>query len=107
MTTNASATLYHRGHNADTRRVAWERTEIPDVLWQDERHVAAGSGGFHPADNTFILIPHLDVEVAPEDRIARGVLEDETPPGGALVVMGAVRVDYGSRSMHHWEVTAK
>jgi len=107
MTTNASATLYRREYDEDTRRVTWTRVELGAVFWQDERHVSAGNGVFSAANSVLVLIPNTNESPAVEGRIVRGTVDAETPPKGALSIVSAVLIDFGSSGMHHWEVTAK
>lgn len=107
MIANADATLYHRGTDPVTRQYTWTREELRGVLWQDERHVSVGDRSFSAADSVLVMIPGLDAEPAVEDRIVRGIVPDIAPPEDALTIMSAVRVDFGSEAMRHWEVTAK
>lgn len=77
MITNASATVYRRVFDPESRIDTWRRVYIPKVWWFDSEASTVDADGMHRADKTTVRIPGVSVEIKKEDYIVKGKCELE------------------------------
>lgn len=110
MLTNADMTLYHFAEEESTGAESWIRTVIRGVCWQEKEAVQAENSGVRCADSARVYIPRSswNAQAPPcrcEDRIARGIRQELTPPKDALTVREVSNKAMG-RSVQHWAIAA-
>lgn len=110
MLTNADMTVYHLAEDEDGQGESWIRTVIRGVCWQEKAAVHAENGGAGGADSVRVYLPRSSWSAADppcrcEDRIARGIRRELTPPEDARAVTAVSDKDMG-RSVRHWAVAA-
>ncbi len=118
MLTNGDMTVYHlaEGRSGESQEAGeyWVKTIIRGVCWLSGAAIQAESGigtsGFRDAGWGEVYIPHSSWSGARppcrcEDRIARGIRQELTPPQDALAVTSVINMDMG-RTVRHWEIAA-
>lgn len=102
-------TLYHR--TEENGAVAWNRSVIRGVLWEDLAGVVLRKTGVSPQDKAQVYIPMIhDIAIAEKDIIVKGVCEKEIVksskelPEGLYVTI-VETYDFGD--LKHWRVTAR
>lgn len=111
MTTNASATIYHKVANRTTHKNEWKRYFIEKVMWQERNGVSVNKG-LEKSNNLNAYIPYLlDIPVSNGDIIVKGNIEREIATQQDLINTDSVftitsikTCDYGSNTMKHTEI---
>lgn len=114
MLTNADLTVYHLTIDEETREEGWVKTVIRGVCWQETAAIQAENGvsvsGVRGSDCVKVFLPRSSwpgsaPPCAVEDRIAKGIRQELSPPVDALSVMSVSNKDLG-RTVQHWAITA-
>lgn len=113
MKTNTSMTLYKKGFNKETRMEIWTRYVIDKVMWQGGRGSSLEEG-IADKNDVKIFIKYSDdlPEFKIGDIIVKGIIEQEITMQKDLDVdsfkiTSIVDCDYGSETMHHYEIGGK
>ena len=114
MRTNTAVTLYRK--SVVNRAESWSRTVIDAVFWDAKKAANVHRSGLLAADSVALYIPFNELGIAPSvgDIIVRGEVTTDISSTftaktlkedyDAFVVKSVDRKDYGSASMHHWQV---
>ena len=101
------STIWARGLD-EGDKATWMRLEPIRCRIEGVSGYVRALQGAQSADALSAIIVHREgLVVRPEDRIAKGILLDETPPAGAFTVTSAEPLSAGCDGIHHWEVTAR
>lgn len=106
FTNKSGCTVYEKTvHN---RAPTFIRHETGAVYWEDAKSQESGSDRT-PQNSVFVSVPVDNIDFVPKvgDKIVCGIIPDLQPPATAMTIMSIEDFRYGSRSVQHWEVTAK
>jgi hypothetical protein len=115
MRTNTSVTLYEK--SISNRAEVWTRSVIPAAEWENADIANSATFGVERADKVTIFAPLGVWEIQPEDILVKGTVTDaigaqftisdlRAKYPDTVVVRSANKLDFGSTSMHHWEIGA-
>ena len=111
MVVQDALTVYHAVWDPQTRAGGWERRVIRGVCWQGGRQIAVTSqrSGVRRDDRLTVYTPAAvwPGETPPcvrEDRICKGICDQEQPPLEAVAVSRVDRFAMGRPRMHHWRI---
>lgn len=129
MITNADCTVFNKVYDSQTRQDTWKATQLRGVFWENCKAANTIKSGMKEADSAMIFIPfsipgyqapkefQMNASgwtLQPEHWIVRGLVEFDGPItklpdhfDDVIVITSVDRVDYGSISMQHWEVSGK
>ena len=90
------------------RSPTYVRHVLGALYWQPSEGESGGKDRAEQ-DNIFVSVPEASVTYLPkpDDRIVRGMIEDEQPPQTAHTVMNVKDLRYGSPRVRHIELTVR
>lgn len=92
MLTNASATLYRRIYNPQTRLDTWQREFIPAVWWFRSESSSVDADGLHRADTVTVRIPDISIQIKKEDILVKGECDVDIQKPSDLEDVEAIKV---------------
>lgn len=137
MRVNADLTLYNKYVDSATRMEKWQRTQIPDVFWENRKAANVIKSGMLEADQAsiYILFQRGANYLSPTewqtlvtktgkwtlqigDVVVKGLITDEITTiftmtdlkakhNDVLSITSIDFMDSGSPAMQHWQVGAK
>ena len=99
-------TVFHKATDPEKRLPVWEKHLFHDVYWENCSAQSKEDKGMGESDFILCIIPEKSLKnfiPCKDDQIVIG--DSESPEG--LTIMDVKDFCYGSKSVHHIEVTAK
>ena len=104
MFTNCEGiTIYEK--TVVNRAPAYIRHTTGHIYWQPSEGQTGGKDR-HPQKSVFVNIPEASTTYLPkeDDRVVKGIIDDEAPPHETLTVMNVKDLRFGSPRVRHIEL---
>ncbi len=112
MHTNTPFTLYSKVYDKEIRLDTWVRSVVDEALWIDSKGINVKKTGIETADSVIVYVPDISLSFKVGDCIVKGIVEDQVKKITDLekkysdchIITKVDKKDYGSESMHHFEL---